>query len=131
MTYLVDTDWIINGLKGQERALTTLSRLAPQGVAVSIVTAAEVYEAAFNTTNPQAHLQNSRGFLSPFRILPLTDPIAEIFAETRAFLRRRGQPLPDFDVLIAATALHHKLTLITSNLRHYERIPDLKTYRIR
>jgi tRNA(fMet)-specific endonuclease VapC len=129
MTYLVDTDWIIHALKGQQRALTTLRRLAPQRIAVSIITVAEVYEVAFNTSNPQAHLENSRGFLSPFQVLPISDAVAEIFAETRAFLRRRGQPIGDFDTLIAATALLHNLTLLTDNMRHYERVPDLKTYK--
>jgi tRNA(fMet)-specific endonuclease VapC len=52
----------------------------------------------------------------------------ERFAETRAYLRRRGQRIADFDLLIAATALHHDLTLLTFNLRHFERVPDLKLY---
>jgi tRNA(fMet)-specific endonuclease VapC len=62
-------------------------------------------------------------------VLPLEDPILEQFAELRAHLRRIGRPLPDFDLLIAATALHHDLTLLTFNRRHFERVPDLKLYR--
>jgi predicted nucleic acid-binding protein len=50
----------------------------------------------------------------------------ERFAETRAYLRKRGEGIPDFDLLIAATALHHDLTLLTFNLRHFGRVPDLK-----
>jgi len=34
----------------------------------------------------------------------------------------------DFDILIAATALHHDLTLVTRNRRHFERIPNLALY---
>jgi predicted nucleic acid-binding protein len=52
----------------------------------------------------------------------------EHFAETRALLRRRGELIADFDLLIAATALHHDLTLLTFNLRHFERIPELRLY---
>jgi len=43
-----------------------------------------------------------------------------------AFLDRRGQPLSLPDVLIAATALEAGLTLVTANVRHFERIPQLK-----
>jgi tRNA(fMet)-specific endonuclease VapC len=61
-------------------------------------------------------------------LLGLNDPIMERFAEPRALLRRRVELIADFDSLIAATALHHDLTLLTFNLRHFERIPDLKLY---
>lgn len=55
----------------------------------------------------------------------------ERFAETRASLRGRGQLIPDFDMLIASTALHHDLTILTFNLRHFQRIPDLEIYQPR
>ena len=88
----------------------------------------EVYERAFDYANPQQHLTSFRHFLGSYRLLGLDDPIMERFAETRAFLRKRGQGLADFDLLIAATALRHDLTLLTFNLRHFERVPDLKLY---
>jgi predicted nucleic acid-binding protein len=49
-------------------------------------------------------------------------------AEIRAYLRRQGQLIEDFDILIAATALHHDLTLLTFNVRHFQRVPDLQIY---
>ena len=67
-------------------------------------------------------------FLSPYRMLTLTDPIMERFAEVRSFLRHRGQLISDFDLLIGATALHHELTLLTFNRRDFLRVPDLKLY---
>ena len=46
----------------------------------------------------------------------------------RAFLRRQGQLIPDLDLLIAATALAHDLTLVTRNRRHFSRILSLRLY---
>lgn len=66
--------------------------------------------------------------MAPYRLLGLSEPIMERFAETRASLRGRGQLIPDFDLLIASTALHHDLTILTLNLRHFQRIPDIKLY---
>jgi predicted nucleic acid-binding protein len=40
----------------------------------------------------------------------------------------RGELIPDFDPLIGATALVHDLTVLTFNLRHFQRIPELKLY---
>jgi tRNA(fMet)-specific endonuclease VapC len=47
------------------------------------------------------------------------------FARIRGQLRRQGLTVQDPDLLIAATALTHQLTLVTRNLRHFRRIPDL------
>jgi tRNA(fMet)-specific endonuclease VapC len=52
----------------------------------------------------------------------------EQFAEVRAYLRRRGELISDFDILLGATALHDDLTLLTYNTRHFKRIPHLKIY---
>ena len=47
------------------------------------------------------------------------------FAEVRAHLRRRGQLISDFDILLGATALHYGLIVPTYNQKHCQRIPDL------
>ena len=126
--YLLDTDWVIQALASRQPALGTLERLAGSRIYVSYNALGEVYERAFTSTNPQAHLISFRYFLGFYQLLGLNDPIMERFAETRALLRRSGELIADFDLLIAATALHHDLTLLTFNLRHFERIPDLKLY---
>ncbi len=58
----------------------------------------------------------------------MTEPIVVRFAEIRALLTRRGELISDFDILIAATALHYNLTVLTFNYRHFSRIPDLNLY---
>ncbi|MDP2936569.1 MAG: type II toxin-antitoxin system VapC family toxin [Dehalococcoidia bacterium] len=129
MAYVIDADWAINALAQKRQASTTLRRLAPEGLAISWTTVGEIYEGAFQYPDPQAHLETLRQFLHPLRILGLNDPIMERFAGIRASLRRSGQLIPDFDILLAATALHHGLTVLTFNLRHFSRIPDLKVYK--
>jgi tRNA(fMet)-specific endonuclease VapC len=128
VSYIVDADWVINALVGRRNAATTLRRLTPGGVAISLVTLAELYEDAFSSSNPQAELAIYHAFVRSFRKLGLSEPIVERFAEIRAFLRRRGQLISDFDILLAATALEHDLTVLTYNLRHLQRIPDLRLY---
>jgi predicted nucleic acid-binding protein len=130
MAYLLDADWVIQAQVGRQHAVSTLSRLAGQRIAISIVTVGEIYEGAFRSSNPQAELEEYRRFLSRFLVLSLTDAVMEQFAEMRAFLRRRGQLIADFDLIAAITALHHNLTLLTYNRRHFERIPDLRLYPI-
>jgi tRNA(fMet)-specific endonuclease VapC len=128
MRYLLDSDWIINYLAGNTDAKETLLRIDPDDIGISLVTVAEVYESAYNFANPEAHLEKFRDFHNSFHLLDLNLPIIETFAEVRAHLRRRGELIADFDILLGATALHYDLTLLTYNTRHFARIPHLKMY---
>lgn len=105
-----------------------LARLRGDGVAVSVVSYGELFEGAIGASDPAAELARFRRFLDRLVLLPLDDPIRERFARIRAELRRRGQLIPDFDLLIAATAIHHELILLTRNVRHFERVSELKLY---
>ncbi len=128
MSYLLDADWAIEALAGRRHAVEPLQEIAAQGIAISWVTVGEIYEGAFGFPDPHTHLAAFRVFLRPLRKLNLNDPIMERFAEIRASLRRQGQIISDFDILLAATALHHGLTVLTFNVRHLGRIPDLDLY---
>jgi tRNA(fMet)-specific endonuclease VapC len=128
LKYLVDADWLIDAAAGRSAAVRTLDRLSGDGLAVSIVAVAEVYEGAFRTSHPEATLAEFREFLGDYAHLPLTDPIIERFARLRAALRRQGQLIPDMDLFIAATALEAELSLVTRNVRHFARIPELTLY---
>lgn len=128
MSYLLDTDWFIQALNGRLLAAQTLRRLEGSRIAVSLATVAEVYEGAYRSSNPRAHLVSVRHFLSIYYVYGLDDAIAERFGELRAYLRRRGERIPDFDLLIAATALEYDLTVLTFDRKHYSRVPDLRLY---
>jgi tRNA(fMet)-specific endonuclease VapC len=58
-------------------------------------------------------------------ILPLTDEVVDRAATLYGHLHRQGALLPDADLLIAATALEAQRTLVTNNLAHFQRIPNL------
>jgi len=58
----------------------------------------------------------------------MNEDVARRFGIIRGSLRAKGQVIGDSDMLIAATALHHSLTLVTRNIRDFQRIPDLRIY---
>ncbi len=64
--------------------------------------------------------------LERFEILPYTIEIAKLAAKIDAELTRRGTPISFADVMIAATSLHHGLTLVSRNVKHFVRIQNLK-----
>ena len=60
------------------------------------------------------------------RIIPLDEGVMRKYAAIRHALEKRGTPLPDMDMLIAATAMQAGATLVTHNIKHFSRIKGLK-----
>jgi tRNA(fMet)-specific endonuclease VapC len=59
------------------------------------------------------------------QVFAVTDEIVAIATDIYALLHQRGQLIGDADILIAATALHHGLILVTENRAHFDRVPSL------
>ena len=128
MTYLVDTDVVIGFLKGKTPEVSLLKTLSPQGISISLITFGEIYEGIFYGRNPEQNEQVFRQFLQDVDVLPLTKLVMRRFAKIRGHLRKSGAILADMDLLIGATALQYRLTLITYNKKHFQRIPGLIIY---
>ncbi|MBA4181509.1 MAG: hypothetical protein C0506_13040 [Anaerolinea sp.] len=128
MTFLVDSDRVIDYLKGQPDAVVLLQGLATDGVAISIVTFGEVYEGIYYGRDPAHYEAVFRSFLSSTQVLGVSRTVARRFAVISGQLRLRGLPTPASDLWIAATALAHDLTLVTGNLRHFDRVPGLRIH---
>jgi len=65
-------------------------------------------------------------FLSGVVILGIDEEICRRFGQLRGSLRSAGKLVGDFDLLVAASALRHDLTLLTNNRRHFGRIEGLR-----
>jgi len=61
------------------------------------------------------------------RVIPMDIEVAKIAARIYAGLKKKGRPIGEADVLIAATALRYDWVLVTNNLKHFERVPHLRT----
>jgi len=105
----VDTDVLVDHLRGERRLSVDLRALG-----ISVITRCEL----FAGRDEPALL---RRFLAPMIELPVDGAIAELAGRTR---RETGIATPD--ALIAATALAHRLALMTRNRRHFERVADLR-----
>ncbi|MCW5851680.1 MAG: type II toxin-antitoxin system VapC family toxin [Anaerolineae bacterium] len=130
MNYLVDTDWVADYLKGRPHPVQVLDALAEDGLAISIITYGEIHEGIVYGTNPEGHARVFRQFLRGVDVLSLNRPIMQRFARIRGDLRRQGLLIGDFDILIGATAVHYDLTLVTRNVAHFQRIPEIKLYKL-
>jgi predicted nucleic acid-binding protein len=93
---------------------------------LSAISAAELWEGVYFSRDPKRSEVMLEEFLSAVVILGLDEEICKRFGQLRGSLRKRGQIIGDFDLLIAATALRHGMTLLTNNRKHFETIAGLQ-----
>ena len=124
--YLIDTDWVVHWLHGVERVKTRVGQLRPEGIGISIISIAELYDGVVGATDPERSERALQDFLAQgIALVELDVATCRLFARERSRLRRAGTPIGDFDLMIGATALRHNLTLLTNNRRHFQRIDGL------
>ncbi len=125
---LLDSDTLSEVIKGrdlhvQEHAVAYLRQHSV--FRFSIVTRYEILRglcAKGATRQTAAFLQQCQAS----SVYPLTEEIVDRAADVYGLLHRRGELISDADLLIAATALVHDLDLVTGNVDHFRRIPELR-----
>ena len=130
MAYLLDTDIVIDHLAKDPTTVQLLNQLAATGLYVGIVTYIEVVQGILLQPNPMANRVVFEAFLVNVPLLHLTRGVADRCAAVRADLPRRQRRVRNraMDLLVAATALEHGLTLVTRNKADYQDIPGLILY---
>lgn len=128
MPYLVDSDWLIDYLAGEPPAVRILERLADSGLAISIISYMEAYQGVLRTSDPEHTAKRFDGLLRAIRLVPISTAVARRCATIREDLRARDGRVRSraLDLLIAASAIEHGLTLVTRNTKDYRDIPGLQ-----
>jgi len=129
VAFLFDTDAVSEPLRPRPDPgyLAWLGTVARDDQFASAVTVGELFFGAYRTAARARHLAMVEDRVLPaVTVLPFDAAVAQVYGRLAADLADQGQPLADADLQNAATALHHGLELVTGNLRHYGRIPDLR-----
>jgi tRNA(fMet)-specific endonuclease VapC len=125
--HLLDTNACIRILNNSSASLVARLRLhEPSEIHLSAITKAELLYGARHSEHVSENLRLLGGFFEPFACLPFDDTCAEHYGMIQADLAARGQVIGPNDLLIAATARAHDLTLVTHNVREFSRIIGLK-----
>ena len=127
--YLLDTDILSNLLK-RTPSTVLIARLAsvpPEHQFTSSITLGELLYGAHRLREhtPLLLERLDRTVPSNLPVLPFDGAAARRYGEVRAELEQRGTPLADADLRIGAIALARGLTVVTGNVRHFQRIPNL------
>jgi tRNA(fMet)-specific endonuclease VapC len=126
MRYLLDTCVISDFVKGDKNTLNRIKNTSPSELAVSTITVMEIHYGL--ALNPKYSVIKPiiRDFIADVHLLSFTQEDAFHAATQRALLKKQGCPIGSYDILISGTALNHKLILVSSNIKEFNRISGLK-----
>lgn len=126
MSYLLDTDIVSDLVRAPNgRVAERIREVGELRVATSIVVAAELRYGAARRGSERLTRQVET-ILGALTVLPLDEPVDEIYGDVRAELDAAGTPIGANDLLIAAQAIALDAVVVTGNAREFGRVPGLR-----
>ncbi len=127
MNYLLDTNICIYLIKRKPpEVIQRFHQMQPGDALISSVTTSELYYGAQKSQRVRTNLEALNSFLLPFHVVEYDESSSFLYGELRADLEKRGQPIGPLDMMIAAHALSLDVTLVTNNIREFERVKGLR-----
>ena len=126
MKYLLDTCVISDFVKGNSHVIQKIKSEQPVNLAVSAVTVMELHYGL--KLNPQRAIKISpiiNALLQTINIIPYDSQCAEKTARIRADLKILGTPIGPYDIMIAGTAIEHRMIMVTANIKEFKRVNAL------
>ena len=128
--YLLDTNILIDFLDGVPSVIEHVLKAGVKTCYVSSVSIHELFYGAYLAKEKKEEYYNKEikkinKLIEFFDILPLSEQ-AEQYGRIKYALKKKGEMIDEFDMLIAGQALSEELTVVTDNVKHFNRIEGLK-----
>jgi tRNA(fMet)-specific endonuclease VapC len=124
--YLLDSNIVIAAFGSDPDVLGKISDADEYFVSSTVL--GELIYGALNSSDAAANIERLHTFISTSGVLDCDERTAHLYGEIKAALRRKGKPIPDNDIWIAASAQQHLLTLVSRD-SHFDDIDGLERAR--
>ena len=123
--YLLDTNIGIFYLKGRYDLENKINKAGWENCFISEITVAELKFGAASSDDPAKRKPVIEGFIKKVQILPIFNAL-DLYAEEKTRLRKLGNIIDEFDLLIRSTAVFNDLIMVTNNVAHLSRIAGIQ-----
>jgi len=124
MKYLLDTNICIYFLKGRYGLVEKFDKIGFENLYISEITVAELKFGAAKSNRPDKNKLIIETLVSNFKKVPIYNSL-DVFAEEKARLKRIGNIIDDFDLLIGASAIANEMILVSNNEKHFRRLKKI------
>lgn len=125
MKYHLDTSTVIDVLRFHRESLLNFELTPIQDIAISSIVAHELLQGSQPTGAGSRPKKVLVAFLSAIEVMPFRLADAEMSANISSYLQGKGQIIGKLDPFIAAHAISEGAVLVTRNVKHFKRVPDL------
>jgi len=125
MKYLLDTNVMIDILRGNRQVINNLQNESISECCISDITVYELYYGAYRSINPEESAEKIGNLVMSISVLETTDCMREA-ARQKALLSAQGKLIEDFDIIIGTAAIANGLVLVTGNTKHLERLSGIE-----
>ena len=126
LKYMLDTNIVIYVIKRCPIDALDVFNLHAGQICISSITLAELFHGAAKSTKIEYNLRRIEDFVSRLEVLDYGSKAASHYGDIRTDLERKGTPIGVNDLHIAGHARSESLTLVTNNLREFERVEALR-----
>ncbi len=126
MSFLLDTNICVYAISRKDQNVIDNIENNLDNIYLSSITLSELVYGVKKSRRRDFNILNLTKFILPFEILSYDKKAADAYGEIRVDLESKGTPIGSLDSLIAAHALSNDMTLVTNNVREFERVQDLR-----
>ena len=120
--YLPDTNALISYLRNDLNAIEKFDQI--NELNLSVIVLGELFFGAYNSANAEKNINKIVELSSYGNIIPIDNVVSHVYGDIKNELRKKGRPIPENDIWIAATAITYNLTII-SNDQHFAQVSKL------
>lgn len=120
--FLLDTNILSAWLQGDTTIANSIDKAT--AVYIPIIVIGELYYGASFSTQVQKNTENVKKLTSHYQILSLDEETTVMYGNIKASLRKKGKPIPENDIWIAAIAMQLNLPLVTRD-KHFTEIEGM------
>lgn len=128
LTHLLDTSVFSQPIRDLPlgQVMERWSALNEESICISAVVHAELMQGLLARDSKKFWARYQSLLANQYPVLPFDRAVAETYSRLVFELQKVGQPKPMSDLMIAATARHHNLTIATLNIKDFSGIPGVK-----
>ena len=125
---VLDTDLLIALLRGKDTAIDKIRKIEEDDLEIYItsITSYELFKGVYLSSNPSKNLMQVNNLLNHIKILDFDLESSKFSAKIYSYLKKKGLLTNIMDQMIASIVISRNETLVSKNLKHYEKIPQLK-----
>lgn len=122
----LDTDILVGLLRNDKDSIKKISELAGSEIITTTpINATELFKGAYRSKYSAENVDLIQNLLDNIEILTYDLNSSKLAGQIIEKLRLEGNPIGDIDCIIAGIVKAHNEKLITRNIKHFSRIPEL------